>query len=68
MINYAGYKGLCGAPEGGLHGETVIWLETNTNIYAEEDLMADVLDTFILSNGNSVIGFENAVEWILSQQ
>ena len=67
MFNFAGYKGLCGAPEGGLNGETTIWLETDTNIYAQEDLTADVFDTFRLSNGNSVVGFENAVEWILSQ-
>lgn len=67
MYDFAGYKGLCGAPEGGKDGETYIWAECDSSIFAVENLCAYEPDTFTLSNGNEVVGFENAVEWVLEK-
>lgn len=65
MTGFAGYSGLSGAPEGGLNGETVIWHTEDLNIYARENLMAEIQDTFTLSNGDTIVGFENAAKWVL---
>ena len=65
MTGFAGYSELRGAPEGGQHGETVIWHAEDLGIYAREDLMAEKQDTFMLSNGDTIVGFDNAAKWVL---
>lgn len=64
--NFAGYNGLSGLSEGGLNGETVIWHTEDLKIYARENLMAEIQDTFTLSDGDTIVGFDNAAKWVLA--
>ena len=66
MENFANIIGLCGLADGDENGKTHIWSEANPDRWARETDYDT--ESFDLSDGGQVYGFDDAVDWVLQQK